>query len=141
MAKIQVEGLQADAGKMNEPIPAGRYLLEVSGIEETETKQSQPPKPMLKLKYKVQEGEYEGRIVFDNMVLPNTNMGDDANRMARSRLKALINACGISLEADDFDTQDLIGARFIGVVTIRAEKGYDPSNSVKNYLAAESQGG
>ena len=47
------------------PLPAGAYVCRVSGVEE---KMSQAGNEMWNLKLVVEEGEYVGRYLFDNLV-------------------------------------------------------------------------
>lgn len=132
MSLISVEGLGANAGKMNEPIPVGKYKFRVDLVEETQSKSG---KPMLKLKHVVAEGDHMGRVLFDNLVLPNDQQSADANQLATSRVKRFLNALGIVVENDGFNTDDIMGKEFIGVVAIKSDKDYpEPRNELKDCL-------
>jgi len=47
------------------PLPEGKYLCELSEVEETSTQYGDE---MWKLKFEVVDGEHIGRYIFDNMV-------------------------------------------------------------------------
>jgi hypothetical protein len=51
-----------------EVLPEGEYVFEIIEIGEKETKNLDP---MAMLVLKVSEGEYQGRKVWDNIVIPN----------------------------------------------------------------------
>lgn len=74
---VDVEALEADVKEVEEngggnfePIPDGQYEVEVEVMELTTSKAGDP---MLKIWFKVLEGEYEGQRIFYNKVMQPQN--------------------------------------------------------------------
>jgi len=132
MALIKVEGLAEASGEVFSPIPAGMYKMRITQVQETVTgaKSKVPGSPMLKVQVKVAEDEAEaaGRILFMNIVLPTPQMELDKRTMSINRIKRLMLACGLEGNLDEFDTADLMGMEFKGVVTLKEENGQKQNN-------------
>ena len=60
-----------ERGGSFEPIPAGRYPVEVDDAEEMTSRKGDP---MIKLIFKVLEGEYTGRIIYNYIVFNEGGM-------------------------------------------------------------------
>jgi len=52
-----------------EPLPAAQYFAKIMKDEDIVLKESKTGKAMLSITWTVQEGEFEGRKLFDNVVL------------------------------------------------------------------------
>jgi hypothetical protein len=50
-----------------ELLPNGEYLFEIDSMKETETRHGDP---MASIALKIAQGEYKGRFVYDNIVIP-----------------------------------------------------------------------
>lgn len=72
-------------------IPAGSYLAQ---IEESEIKATKSGTgQMLKLKYRVLDGQYKNRIVFSNVNIVNAN--PEAEKIGQRQLSGLCHAVGV----------------------------------------------
>lgn len=111
------------------PIPAGNYTAEVNRSEVKQTKDGRGS--YLALSLKVLEGEFAGRLVFQNITLTNANA--TAQIIGREQMAQLAGACGIlSLK----DSEQLHGIP-VGIrVAIETDKSgqYEPRNSVKKFF-------
>lgn len=118
-----------------EPIPAEWYTAEIVKSEMKDTKDKTGK--YLALSFRVLEGEFKGRLVFVNLNLVNQN--ETAVRIARSDLKAICKAVGITDELED--SVDLHNVPMDIKVTIKPETSQWPAkNEIKAY-AAEGEGG
>lgn len=139
MPIVNVAGLKDDEGKLFEVVPAGKYEMQIISVDEGETgpTSKNPGAPMLKVKCRIIDGEHAERVLFTNIMIPTANMDENAIKLNRARLKRLCMACGLNITTDGLDTQDLIGATFMGVVGVRKDKN-DPNkefNDINDYLA------
>ncbi len=109
-----------------DPIPAGKYRLQVieSKIEETKTGSGD----MLTLTLEVIDGPYKGRRIWDRLNVRNQN--PDAQRIAQ---RALADLC-LSINVPQVkDSEQLHFKPFTASVTIQADKTgqYGPQNRVR----------
>jgi hypothetical protein len=56
---------------------------------------------MLAVRYKISDGPYEGRLIFDNAVIQHSN--ETATKIGRARIKGLCDACGVQGAVKDTD--------------------------------------
>jgi hypothetical protein len=89
------------------PLPDGKYLCEVSEIEETTT---QYDDEMWKLKFEVAEGQHAGRFIFDNLVF---------SEAAMKRAKLICSRLGLDVSRELDLTPSLLKGRrcYISVLT------------------------
>jgi hypothetical protein len=88
-------------------LPAGEYNCTVSKAELAPSKRT-PGNTNIVLEYTVQDGEYHGRMIFDNLSLAEK---------ALWRVKDFITQLGMPVSASGFKTEDLLGQMLIvGVV-------------------------
>lgn len=122
MALIDVGGLKDSDGEVFKPLPPAQYPVRIASVVvgETGPQSKNPGSPILKLTVKVSEGEHQDRILFENMLLPDKSHMD-AGQIAQcvARIKRLLNACGIEVEVDKLDTDELMGAEYLAVVNIK----------------------
>lgn len=123
--------LEADASQAQTaytPIPEGQYDLIVEKAELTRSKNNNE---MLKLVFKVTEGEFAGRKLFQNLMLEHAN--EKVVQIAKAQLHAMLVLSGTkSIDGPS----DLIGASFATkvVVTKRQDTG-ELQNEVKLQLS------
>ncbi len=131
-----------DAKEGFDPLPAGKYLVEVTDSEEVETgpdsktTREYGPQPMIKLELQCQEEEYEGRRLWTNLVFSPKSLG-----MSKAALRAL-NYKVEELESADLviDADELVGLRALAVVTQgKNPKTQEDNNSVKRLLPLDSE--
>ena len=98
------------------PVPDGQYLCELHECEETETSNQDE---MWKLRWKILEGDYAGRIIFDNLVFSESAM---------KRVKLVFSRLGIDVSGElDFDPSIISGKKVL--VTVITED-YEAENGV-----------
>lgn len=115
------------------PIPTGNYVAEVNRSEVKATKDGRGS--YLSLSLKVLEGDFAGRLIFQNITLTNANA--TAQTIGREQMAQLAGACGIlNLQ----DSEQLHG-KPIGIrVAIETDKSgqYEPRNTVKKFFPLNS---
>lgn len=128
------EPFQADEHKQeNDLLPVDKYNLAVT---KTEMKPTKSGGEMLNLQMTVQDGKFQGRVVFTslNMVAPPgaTENQIKATKIAKATLGDICRACGKAAIASP---DDLLAIPFVGEVTVEAgNNGYADRNKVKKYL-------
>lgn len=108
--------ISADFTKVDgfKPVPAGEYLVEVANVEVTQT---QAGDPSLKIQYKIVDGEYASKSLFDQMLLDHhdDNKRETVLAYTQRDLEILLDK---EIEGKiSFDTNDLLGAQAVAVVT------------------------
>jgi len=135
MALLDIDGFEEDKGVVNAPIPVSRQVVQITEVTlaKTSEKSKYPNEDMVKLKLEVVEGEFAGRILFDQLVIPSKNMEKRGYEFCRGKLKRLWIACG--LDPKQVDTSDLQGARYTAVVGVskNPSTGQD-RNNITDYL-------
>lgn len=131
----EVDMSNATVGGGNyDPIPEGEYTLKALDAEEKET---QSGGTMIKVKFEVVGGEYDGRWIWQNFNTVNRN--EKAQNIGRAQLAAWGAACG---KPDADDTDKLLDKKFKALVDIQAGTGgYKDSNRVKAFLYDKPEAG
>lgn len=84
----------------------------------------------IKLEYDVQEGQYQGRKVFEYINLKHPT--EMAEKIGKATLGDLCRAIGRATISSE---NDLIGIPFMAnVVVVEGKNGYQDSNKVKKYI-------
>ena len=116
-----------DPHKTYEPIPPGNYLAMI--VESELVDNAARTGAYLKLQWQILEGDYQGRVVFDNLNLDNPSV--KAVEIAQRRLSAICHACG-KLQIND--SEQLHNVPCVIKVGISPAKGdYTAQNNVKGY--------
>lgn len=123
MAQINLDYNLEDVSNEFEPLPSGQYLAKIATGDDFLLSESQSGKPMIKVAWTVTEGEYEGRKIFDNIVL---SVG--------WKVKQYCEAAGIE-SGTSLDTEDFIGLEALVQVGQQEYQG-SIRNQVKNIQAA-----
>jgi len=114
-----------------EPIPEGRYDL---NVEKAELGQAETGNPMIKVTYKITDGTYKGRLVWDNFVLiPNSYW----------KLKTFLEASGSALADSENVTEQkiadaMVGMKVNGFLSPRTSTSGKPTNDVKSYISIKA---
>tara|TARA_Y100000034_G_scaffold126429_1_gene177647 strand:+ start:884 stop:1285 length:402 start_codon:yes stop_codon:yes gene_type:complete len=129
--KIDFSGTDSSTGF--DPIPEDRYLLEVVGMEE---RVSGSGNPLISTRFKVVEGDHEGRNVFTNFVLTPNSLWN---------LRGFLEACGLEdLVSGETDTNEVIenakGRAVSAYVKIREYQG-KKSNDLSGWQASDDSDG
>jgi len=111
-----------------EPLPVGTYVVVVSDSDHKET--SKKNGTMFTFTYEVvQDGEYKGRLVFDNMI--DTHESQKAAQFGKQKLGGLMRAVN---KPQAKDTKELHGIPFELAVKIqKGDEKYGDSNSCVDY--------
>ena len=121
-----------------EPIPAGTYQLRAVGMELKDTKAGTGK--YISVEFVVVGGQYDGRIIFENYNVVNSN--PQAVEIALAAIKDWIVATGgnASGELKLSTINTLEGKTFTAKVAISVDKSgqYDDSNKIKKFLAPSS---
>lgn len=127
MVKIDFNADEYEPMGSFDPIPAGKYLVVISGSEIKDT--STGKGKYLQLVYDVVDGEFSGRKLFDRLNLVNEN--ETAQKIAQQALSAICRAVGVMHPKD---TGELHDKPFVVKVIIRpATEQYQASNQIKGY--------
>jgi len=81
------------------PLPAGKYLCKLIGIEEART---QYDDEMWKLKFQVSDGQHAGRFIFDNLVF---------SEAALKRAKLICSRLGLDVSGEMDLTPEMLKNR------------------------------
>jgi hypothetical protein len=109
---------------IGEPIPEGKYRLQITDIEETATQYGDE---MWRLTLTVLDGKYEGQRVRDNMVF---------SAKAYPRVKLMCSRLGIDVAGTlDLTPEMLLDKTFLGTVVVRSYEDGDGNEKKTNGLA------
>lgn len=111
----------ADTGPSDySPIPPGVYTLL---IDSAEVKQTKAGDDMLKIAFRVEDGEFAGRLVFENLVFGHSS--EKVQNIARSKMAAIQRGLGKECK----NASDFVGGVITGKIGISpAKDNYGPSN-------------
>jgi hypothetical protein len=129
MAKFGFDSSEVDVNATGtfDPIPAGEYTLKALEAEEKQTKSGGT---MIKVKFQVVGGDFDGRLIWNNFNIVNAS--EKAQNIGRQQLVAWATAAG---KPDADDTDKLIDRKFKAMVSIeKGTGGYADSNGIKSYL-------
>lgn len=89
------------------PLPDGKYLCKLAGIEEASTQYGDE---MWKLRFEVIKGEHTGRFIFDNLVF---------SEAAMKRVKLICSRLGLDVSSEIEITPELLEGRkcYVSVLT------------------------
>ena len=104
------------------PLPDGKYLCQLSEIEETTT---QHDDEMWKLRFEVIEGKFIGRLIFDNLVF---------SEAALKRAKLICSRLGLDVSGELDLTPKLIEGRKCYVSVVTEEYEDDEGNTKKRNI-------
>ena len=130
---IDLNAVEESAGF--EAIPRGMYPVIVHDLEFAISQNS--GNPMWSMQLEVEEGDYQGRILFTHMVFAGKGLGITKRHLSRIAPELLEEA---------FDPQDedviggMLGKRAKAKVTIRKYQGED-RNNVGDLFEADDDGG
>lgn len=114
-----------------EPVPAGKYVVAITGSEMKPTKNGSGS--YLELEFTILEGEYKDRKVWDRLCLNHPNA--QAVTIAKGNLSAICRAINIMQPQDSIELHNI--PLQITVKLKRMDDG-DFTNEVKGYGARES---
>jgi Protein of unknown function (DUF669) len=86
--------------KTPELLPPGKYSAEIEDAHVTNTKNGAGQ--MVSFRWRIVEGEYENRVLFDHVLIQHTSA--DAQKFGRQKFRDICFACGITGKVTDLDT-------------------------------------
>lgn len=114
-------------------IPAGTYVVSCVDVE---LKTSKAGKPIAKVKYSINEGDYAGKNVYDNL-----NMSGDPAvlNITKGKVHTFMSAStGMTIEEikskGGLKVTDMVGKTCLASIKLNpAKDGYDESNSISYF--------
>lgn len=112
------------------PLPDGWYSVTIVAAEIKATKAGTGS--YIAVRYDVTGPSHQGRVVFGNLNISNPN--SKAEEIGRQQLGELMRAIGLQSVTD---SDQLIGGECQIKLVTRQSEGYEPSNDIKAWKAAE----
>lgn len=109
-----------------EPIPAGKYIAVIDSSEKKETKSGTGA--YLNLVFKIVDGEFEGKKVFQMVHLWNAN--PTAVQIAQKTLNTIMACLGIETISD---SAELHLQPLVIKVIVKDDAEYGPKNEIKGF--------
>ena len=132
MATLDFNAADVEPTTAYEPLPADKYLAEITASEVKATKAGDGS--YLQLEYTVLEGPCKGRKIWDNLCINHPN--DLTQKIARANLSAVCRAVGVMQPRDSIELHNLPL-----VITVKCKKRKDTgelTNEIKGYAKRES---
>ena len=115
---IKIDWNEVDTNKKEyKPLPDGDYICIVDNVEETETSAGEKA---WSIRFKVTEGEYEGKYLFDKVNVENPKK--------MQKLKALYTVVFGSKLPSEIMESDLIDEKILITTTIGTYNGKEKNN-------------
>ncbi len=134
MSLLQFNAAEVEPQQSFEPLPAGVYIAEITDSEIVATKAGTGQ--MLKLTWKVLDGQYSGRLIFDRLNIANAN--PKAEETGQRQLSALCHSVGVLQLKDTAQLHALPCS--VRVAVRKDETGqYGDQNEVKGYSTLPGQ--
>lgn len=125
--KLQFNANEVEPSSSFDPIPPGTYVAEITDSEERDTRAGDGS--YLQLTFRIIEGEYTNRLIWDRLNLNNPNT--TAKEIAQQNLSAICHAVN---ELNLTDSAQLHGKPMKIKVKVRPADGqYDASNEINGY--------
>ncbi len=135
MATLDFNANDVEPTTAFEPLPAGKYLAEITASEMKPTKSGNGH--YLQLEYTVLDGPLRGRKVWDRLCINHPN--ELTQKIARGNLSAICRAVGVMQPRDSVELHHLPL-----VVTVKCKKRTDTdevTNDVRGYAKRELAAG
>lgn len=135
MATLDFNANDVEPTTAYEPLPAGKYLTEITASEMKPTKSGNGV--YLQLEFTVLDGSCKGRKAWDRLCINHPN--ELTQKIARGNLSAICRAVGVMQPRDSVELHNLPL-----VITVKCKKRADTgevTNEVKGYAKRESAAG
>jgi len=135
MARLPNAFNAGEAEKMGDftPIPADTYVAQIVSSDMKDTKDGAGK--YLQLQFKVLDGEYIGRVLFERLNIQNANT--QTVEIAQKALATICELCGVG---NLVDSEELHNHPMNIRVVIKPEKSqYAAQNEIKGYSAYEGE--
>lgn len=111
------------------PLPPDDYTVLMESAEMVPTKDGTGL--MLKVKFQVLEGQYKGRLIFDNWTYKNNS--EVAQNIGRGKITSLSKACGYTEGQIVKDTADLCNKPVLAKVVVQTQADWPARNVVQAF--------
>lgn len=129
---INLQDLPEDEKGNFDPIPEGKYTVQISSADLSPTKDGSGQ--YIKIKFNVVAPTHAGRVIFSNVNIRNKS--SVAENIGRQQLRQIMTSLGLATLQD---TDQLIGGHLSVKVGIRPAEGqYEAQNDVKSYSSADN---
>ncbi len=132
MALLNFDASQVDPSVGFDPLPADKYLVEITASEMKPTKTGSGE--MLQLEFTVLDGEYKGRKVWDRLCLRHST--PKAVEIAKANLSAICHAVNVLKPQDSAQLHHI---PLTITVKCKADEAGEIHNEVRAYAKYESQ--
>lgn len=118
MTEVELDFSLENVSGSFEPLPVGQYMAKIENPDDFALGESSNGKPMIRAVWTIVEGEYEGRKLFDNIVLS-----------VQWKVKQYCEAAGVE-SGSKLNTDDFVGMEGLVKVTQQEYQG-EIRNQVK----------
>ncbi len=101
-------------GYDNSPVPSGVYPVLIERVSKDTSKNGTQ---YLSVMYRITDGEYKKRCLFDRFFVWSPN-----NKVAKERLRGLLKAAGLTYNVTSFMLEDLLQREFMCTVKLQTKK-------------------
>jgi len=130
MAQLNFDAREVKPSAAPDPIPAGKYLVEINESEMKETKNKDGS--YLELVFTVVDGEYRGRKLWDRLCINHPNA--KTVEIARANLSAICHSVGV---LQPQDSVQLHGLPLCVRVILKEDNNGEKRNEIKGYYRRE----
>ena len=123
----------AEASGDFSPIPAGAYRASIVDSDVEDVSKTNNKGRCLRLTWKVDGGDYDGRLVWQRLNMWAENMGPNTDKVvsiANQQFASIRQACGVPAPQDSAELHDRPCEIYVGMSKPR--EGFDPQNEVKS---------
>lgn len=136
---IQNQATQADTGakKVYNPLPDGDYIVKLDRVLEKPTKKGDGT--LVKANFRVENGEHEGRLIFEQFLINHPN--PKAAQIGKERISKMLKAFGVvngfeGIGNDASKLEGFIGQMLLVNVGLEVSKNeaYADRNIIKKWV-------
>ncbi len=110
------------------PLPVGDYVVMLTSADSAErTTRNGLEQQIIQLRYTVQEGDYAGRVIFNDLLVGGAN-SEKAREFSLRHIREIGWALGLPYITN---TNELLNQPFVLEVSISEREGYSPRNEVR----------
>lgn len=126
----------AEASGDFSPIPTGTYRAVIVDSDVEDISKRDNKGRCLRLTWKVDGGDYDGRLVWQRLNMWAENMGVNTDKVisiANQQFASIRQACGVPAPQDSAELHDRPCEIYVGMSKPR--EGFDPQNEIKSVKA------
>ena len=131
--RLSIPGLDESDGEVFSKISAGKYPLQIKGVDVDKVAKNTakyPGNPLITIKCAIPTGEeHEGHSITFSLMYPDETLPEDIRNQCIGRIKRFLIAVGLDSEEDGFDSDELLGLTFLADISVNGKY-----NQVDDYL-------